>query len=264
VSAFATAREGDILVATLDHPPLNEIGWELADALHAFGRLLGDGADGARAVLLHSARPGGFSAGADLRALHAGLLAEPDPDRARARIADFLTVVHAAFDAIDGSPVPVVGALHGVVMGGGFELALCCDVLVADRSARFGFPELRLGLVPGFGGLPRLARDVGNAVARDLLFTGRTLGAERAHGLGVVGHLVARGEAYGAALALARQMAGFDPEVVAAAKAFAKPIPHERLEQERALFLRLVGEPRVREALAAFVADRGPRPYLRA
>lgn len=255
-------RLGDVCRVTLDQAPLNEIGWGLADALRELARWLASGADGVRAVVLHSAREGGFSAGADLRALHDGLRDVPDAGDARARVAAFLDVVHEAFDGIDRSPVPIVGALHGVVLGGGFELALCCDVLVADRSARFGFPELRLGLVPGFGGLPRLSRDVGNAVARDLLFTGRTIGAERAHALGLVGHLVARGEALEGAMGVARQMARFDPEVFATAKRFAKPLEADALAAEKELFLRLVGEPRVREALERFVTDRSVRPYL--
>jgi len=70
-----------------------------------------------------------------------------------------------------------VAAVHGVVFGGGFELALTCDMIVADRTARFCFPELRLGLIPGFGGIPRLKRDLGNGLVRDLLMTGRSISA---------------------------------------------------------------------------------------
>ncbi len=251
-----------MLVVTLNREPLNEIGDAQVAAFLALADHLHAGAGGACAALITSERAGGFCAGADLRALYAGLLAVPNASRARDAVSSFLDRVHAAFDAIDGSPVPVVGALHGVVFGGGFELALCCDVLVADRSARFGFPELRLGLIPGFGGLPRLARDVGNAVARDLLLTGRTLGAERAYALGLVSQLVPRGEAVAAGLAVAQQMARFDRDVVGLAKAFVKPIPKETLLQEKALFLRLVGEPRVQEALRRFVESKDTRPYL--
>src|SRR5438046_7760286 len=76
-------------------------------------------------------------------------------------------------NTIDAAPLTTIASVHGVVFGGGFELALVCDLIIADKMARFCFPELRLGLVPGFGGIPRLKRDLGNAVVRDLLLTGR-------------------------------------------------------------------------------------------
>ena len=78
-------------------------------------------------------------------------------------------------NAIDAAPLTTIAAVHGVTFGGGFELALACDLIVADKMARFCFPELRLGLIPGFGGIPRLKRDLGNAVVRDLLLTGRSI-----------------------------------------------------------------------------------------
>ena len=100
---------------------------------------------------------------------------------------------HRAFDHIEFGRVPVVAMLHGAVVGGGLELALLCDLIVADKMARFGFPELRLGFIPGFGGIPRLRRDVGNSFIRDLLFTGRTVKAETAHQAGLITHLAGEG-----------------------------------------------------------------------
>ena len=96
-----------------------------------------------------------------------------------------------------------------MTFGGGFELALACDLIIADKMARFCFPELRLGLIPGFGGIPRLKRDVGNAVVRDLLLTGRSFNATGA-GVGIVSQVVAEGEALRAARATAAQLAKFD------------------------------------------------------
>ena len=124
-----------------------------------------------------------------------------------------VTVRQAAaevFDTLDTAPLTTIAAVHGVVFGGGFELALTADLVIADKTARFCFPELRLGLVPGFGGIPRLSRDCGNALVRDLLLSGRSLGAARAHELGLVSQLVPRGEALAAArqeLALAKAAA---------------------------------------------------------
>lgn len=180
----------------------------------------------------------------------------------RRRVGDFIDRIHAVFDALDMAPIPTIAAVHGVCLGGGLEWALTADMIVADKSARFGFPELRLGLIPGFGGLPRLSRDLGNAVVRDLLFTGRTLRASRAYDLGLVSQVVARGEALNVARSVARQTVRFDPEVTRRAKAFAKPLPRAQLDREKALFLQMITDPRVFEALNTFVEDEGPMPWL--
>src|SRR5258708_20402096 len=92
------------------------------------------------------------------------------------------------------SPLTTIAAVHGVCFGGGFELALACDLIVADKMARFCFPELRLGLIPGFGGIPRLKRDIGNAVVRDLLLTGRSINATKALAAGLASPLAAQSE----------------------------------------------------------------------
>ena len=96
-------------------------------------------------------------------------------------------------NAIDAAPLTTIAAVHGVTFGGGFELALACDLIVADKMTRFCFPELRLGLIPGFGGIPRLKRDLGNAVVRDLLLTGRSINATKAQSLGLVSQVTGGG-----------------------------------------------------------------------
>ena len=114
-------------------------------------------------------------------------------------------------NAIDAAPLTTIAAVHGVTFGGGFELALACDLIVADKMARFCFPELRLGLIPGFGGIPRLKRDLGNAVVRDLLLTGRSINATKALATGLVSQVSAEGEALRVARATAAQIGKFDP-----------------------------------------------------
>lgn len=178
------------------------------------------------------------------------------------RVRSFIHRIHAAFDTFDTVPLPTVAAIHGVCFGGGFELALTADVRIADKTARFAFPELRLGIVPGFGGLPRLERDVGNATVRDLLLTGRSLRAQRAHELGIVAQVVGRGKAVAVARATARQATRFRPEVVAHAKRFAKPLPRERLDAEIETFLTTIRTAAVEDALERFVTRTDPRPYL--
>lgn len=260
---FERSAEG-VLDVRLHREPASEIGLAMLSELERVVEALR--APGLRAMVISGQTKRGFCAGADLRELHhanARRKREGADVAERAReVRAFLDRIHAVYDAIDGAPVTTVAAVHGVCFGGGFELALTCDVVVADRTARFCFPELRLGLVPGFGGIPRLERDVGNAVIRDLLLTGRSLGAARAHELGLVSQLVAPGEHVAVARRVAEQARRFDPRAAAAAKAFLKPIPRERLAREKDLFCELFQSQVVEDALARFDADTTAMPYL--
>ncbi len=174
----------------------------------------------------------------------------------------FLDRIHRVMDTLDLLPLTTIGVVHGVCFGGGFELALTCDLLVANRTARFCFPELRLGILPGFGGIPRLRRDVGNAVVRDLLLTGRSINAKKAGALGLVSQVVAPGEALGVARQMARQAVKFDRDAAVTTKRFLKPLPSADLALEKEHFLRLFKNPTVVESLRRFVESKDVRPYL--
>jgi enoyl-CoA hydratase/carnithine racemase len=250
---------GEVYELRLEHGPLNEIGSVVLDALERFVDEVE--AQRPRAVLVYSGLARGFCAGADLRELQAAIVGR-QPAEYLPEVARFLDRIHSVMNRLDALPVTTVGALHGPCFGGGFELALTLDVLVADATTRFCFPELRLGIVPGFGGVPRLRREVGNAVIRDLLFSGRSVNAMRAAELGLVSQVVARGEALTVARALAEQAARFAPEVVARAKPFVKRVPEAELAEEKRLFLELFAEPRVQAALRTFVESRDVMPYL--
>jgi enoyl-CoA hydratase/carnithine racemase len=241
-------------------PPLNEIGPPMLEALEqALDQL---DLERGRALIIHSRLPGGFCAGADLRRLYADLVATPDNEQRAAGISEAIDRIHAVMNRLDSLPLTTIGAIHGVCFGGGFELALTCDILIADKTARFCFPELRLGLLPGFGGIPRLKRDVGNGVVRDLLLTGRSLNAKKAQSVGLVSQMVAQGKQLDAARSTARQATRFDPEAARTTKAFMKPIPHAELEAEKQHFKRLMLRPVVEAALKKFVESTDLRPYL--
>src|ERR1700688_248306 len=124
---------------------------------------------------------------------------------------------------------------------------------MADKMGRFCFPELRLGLIPGFGGIPRLKRDLGNAVVRDLLLTGRSFNASKAQQIGLVSQLVGEGEALRAARATAAQLGKFDRRTAIAAKEFIKPIPYDDLKKEIDIFCDLFAQPAVEAGLKKFV-----------
>lgn len=251
-------RDG-VCELSLGNEPCNEIGTSLLETLERFLRELDT--DEVRAVLIHSTLRRGFSAGADLRELHEAMNERPEHEH-EAALGEVVDRVHGVMDTLDTLPVPTVAAVHGICFGGGFELALTCDVIIAERSARFAFPELRLGLLPGFGGIPRLRREVPNAVIRDLLLTGRSINARKAGALGLVSQVTAPGEGLHVARQAARQAARFDAEALRATKSFIKPLPRRELEDEKARFLRLCRRPQVREALRRFVESRDAMPYL--
>ena len=253
-------RDG-VVEVTLDREPLNEIGTLLLGEMEKFVAALRVLSPITSACIFTSARPGGFCAGADLKELYQGALALPESKRV-AGVRAFLKRIHKVANAIDAAPFVTFAAVHGLCMGGGLELALVCDQIVADKMARFGFPELRLGLIPGFGGIPRLRRDVGNSFIRDLLFTGRTVKAERAHELGLVAHLAGEGYALQVARSMAQQVTKFDAETRAAAKKFLKPIPYAELSKEIELFCKLFNRPVVMESLRRFVETDDPMKHL--
>jgi enoyl-CoA hydratase/carnithine racemase len=253
-------REG-VVELTLDREPLNEIGTLLLGELEQFVSAVEGLAPITSACILTSARPGGFCAGADLKELYYSALPLSRQRRA-AGIRSFVQRIHRVANAIDAAPFVSIAAVHGLCMGGGLELALLCDLIVADKMARFGFPELRLGLIPGFGGIPRLRRDVGNGFIRDLLFTGRTIKAESAHRAGLVSHLAGEGYALEVARSMAQQITKFDAETRRAAKKFIKPIPHAELREEITLFCKLFDRPAVMESLRRFVETDDPMKHL--
>jgi enoyl-CoA hydratase len=253
-------RDG-VVELTLDQEPLNEIGMIMLGDLEKFAAAIPKLTSSTSACVIVSARPGGFCAGADLKELYQEALPLPAKKRA-VGVRGFLKRIHKVLSAIDEAPFVTFAAVHGLCMGGGLELALVCDQIVADKMGRFGFPELRLGLIPGFGGIPRLRRDVGNSFIRDMLFTGRTVKAESAHQAGLVSHLAGEGYALQVARSMAQQVTKFDAETRIAAKKFIKPIPRVELNKEIELFCKLFNRPVVMERLRRFVESDDPMKHL--
>jgi enoyl-CoA hydratase/carnithine racemase len=250
-----------VLELGLHRLPCNEIGSAMLGELEQFVRALGATTGEVRVVILHSMLKCGFSAGGDLRELYQLSQEMPEAELV-AGLRDFLERIHRVMNALDAVAVPTIAAVHGVTFGGGFELALACDLIVADKMARFCFPELRLGLIPGFGGIPRLKRDLGNAVVRDLLLTGRSINASKALAVGLVSQVAAEGEALRLARSTAAQLKKFDAATTAAAKQFIKPIPYEELQREIEIFCELFTRPAVEAGLRKFVESADAQPYL--
>ena len=250
-----------VVELALDRPPANEIGLAMLEDLERFVSALSALESKAGALILYSDQKAGFSAGADLRELYEQAR-KLDASSAAKGVREFLERIHAVLNRLDTTPLTTIAAVHGVCFGGGFELALVCDLIIADKMARFCFPELRLGLIPGFGGIPRLKRDIGNAVVRDLLLTGRSINATKGLSVGLVSQVAAEGEALRLARATAAQTTKFDRATAAAAKRFIKPLPTEELRREIDIFCELFTRPAVMEGLRKFVEDEGAHPYL--
>ena len=253
-------KDGVVELA-LHRDPCNEIGTLTLGELERFASALDELTPISHAAILYSTQSAGFCAGADLRELFEGTQKMRKEDAASG-VRTFLERIHAVFNKLDASPLTTIAAVHGVTFGGGFELALVCDLIVADKMARFCFPELRLGLIPGFGGIPRLKRDLGNSIVRDLLLTGRSFNATKAQQIGLVSQLVAEGHALHAARATAAQIAKFDRQTSVAAKRFIKPLLLEELRREIDLFCDLFNRPAVEAGLRKFVESSGAYSYL--
>jgi enoyl-CoA hydratase len=260
-SALSWTVTDGIIELALHREPCNELGSASLEELEKFAAALDPMQREAHALIIYSELKAGFCAGADLRELYQRSQAMEKAEAARG-VRDFLERMHRVLNVIDAAPLTTIAVVHGVTFGGGFELALACDLIIADKMARFCFPELRLGLIPGFGGIPRLKRDLGNAVVRDLLLTGRSFNATKAQQIGLVSQVVGEGEALRAARATAAQLGKFDRATAAAAKKFIKPIPDEELQREIDIFCELFARSAVQAGLRKFVESTDAQPYL--
>lgn len=204
-----TEGAGHVAELVLDRPKaMNAVSTAMAHSLtEACADLARDGS--VRAVVLTSTHERAFCVGADLKERNSFTDAELGRQRPQAR---------AAYTGVLELPMPVIAAVHGYALGGGYEIALSCDLIVADPSAVVGLPEVSVGVIPGGGGTQLLPRRVGAARAAELIFSARRVEAPEAHGLGLVDQLVGPGEDRTEALALAGRIAAHSPVGLRAAK----------------------------------------------
>ncbi len=248
-------RRGTTALLTIHHPPVNVLS---APVLLALSSAVAASAEdpAVRAIVLAGSAERAFAAGADIREMR-----ELDPAGARVHGARGQALTRQ----IERTPLPVIAAVHGVCLGGGLELALACDFLVASEDAQFGQPEINLGVMPGWGGTRRLPRRIGAARARRWILTGRTYGAREAEAAGLVERVVPRAELLPTALALAEELAAKPPLALAAAKAAVlaaiDPGVEPGLAFELELWCRLFGSEGQRRAMAAFL-EKKPLPPL--
>ena len=244
-------HESGVCEVTLHRPEArNAISTQLALTLiDTFRDLARD--PGIRAVVISSSSEKAFCAGADLK------------ERASFTDDDLLAqrpVIKALFASVRDLPMPAIAAVQGFALGGGFELALSCDLIVADETAVFGLTEVTVGLVPGGGGTQLLARRIGAGRAADLILTGRKVHAQEAFRLGIVDRLAPPGDVRGSAHQVAVSIAGNSPLAVRAAKRAVRAAFDARLGfdvEDSAWHAAAVSADR-REGIAAFAEKRSP------
>ena len=245
-----TETHGQVGLITINHPQAmnalnNQLMRELMDGLEAF-----DKNDGIGAMVI-AGNEKAFAAGADIKEM---------ADRTIEQMMDRDHV--AVFGRIRTIRKPVIAAVSGWALGAGCEIALSCDMIVASESAKFGLPEVTIGVIPGAGGTQRLTRAVGKAIAMEMILNNRTLSAQEALQFGLLNHVVPVSDFLNEALKLAEEIAARAPLAVRAAKKMINQ-SYERflsdgLEHEKQVFYNLFGSEDQKEGMQAFIEKRKP------
>jgi enoyl-CoA hydratase len=252
----STERDGMVAIVTIDHPPVNALSAPLLEELEAELVAL-DADEGVRAIVLKGAGERAFVAGADISEFPSLRHAPPQQNGGSARGIQKLGA------RMDAAHTPFVAAIHGFCLGGGLELAMCCDIRVASDDAQLGQPEIKLGLIPGGGGTQRLPRLVGLGRALLLNLTGDFIDAATAYQWGLVEKVVRREELLETALGIARTIAARSPVSVAVLRELARTtrdLPlEEGLRREADGFRRCLESEDGAEGVAAFLEKREPQ-----
>lgn len=242
---------GAIRIVTINRPKaLNALSEQVVAELTAVVEDTAAASD-VRGMVLTGAGEKAFVAGADIKAMSS---------MAPAEALNFAGRGHAVGELLSNLGVVVIAAVNGFALGGGCELALACDFIYASSNAKFGQPEVKLGVIPGFGGTQRLLRRVGQARALELCMTGEMLGAEEAHRIGLVNKVVEPGKVVDAAIETANTIAAMGPLAIASVKRVihegaSQPLPEANLLEQQA-FAKLFESADQSEGMAAFMEKR--------
>ena len=251
----SSEQDGAVALVTVDHPPVNALSAPLLEELEAELERLDHDAS-VRAIVIRGAGERAFVAGADISEVPS--LRDSSPGEGGS--ARGIQKLGARMDA---SRTPFVAAIHGFCLGGGLELAMCCDIRVASEDAQLGQPEIKLGLIPGGGGTQRLPRLVGLGRALLLNLTGEFVDARTGYEWGLVERVVPRDELLDTALDLARTIASRSPVAVSVLRELARTtrdLPlEEGLRREADGFRRCLASEDGAEGVAAFLEKREPQ-----
>lgn len=244
-------KEDKIAIITIDNPPMNAVCKKMLDELE---NKLEDIIDENIRALIVTGEGKAFIAGADIKEMK-----DMEPKEAR----EFSRRGQKIFNKLQDHPCPVIGAVNGYALGGGLELALSCDFIVASEKALFGQPEVGLGIIPGFGGTHRLEESIGPAKAKEIIFTGRKLGAEEAKEWDIVNHVVEDDELMDETRNIAERIIENSPFAIEKAKQAMDQgrgkSREESLKIERDRFKDCFEAPDQKEGMGAFLEKRDPQ-----
>ena len=247
-------KDNGLAIVTIDNPPMNVLSRSVASELLQVYRALEHDRD-VTAIVLTGKGDRAFMAGANIKEF-------PDALGKPGVALEMAQGFHELMNTIDFFPKPTIAALNGFTLGGGLELALACDLRVCDKRAKLGFPEINLGIFPGAGGTQRLPRLIGEAKAKELMFTGQPITAEEAHRSGLVNALAEPGQTLETAIELARQIASRSlPALAKIKQAIAEGIHlplTEAVQVEARLFDEVFQTKDSREGVEAFIEKREP------
>ena len=242
-----------IAIVTIDHPPMNALDVATKEDIGEIFSHLDDRRKEIRVVILHGAGDKAFAAGADIKAF-----LELKPDTAKRR----LTRSHDIYSIVENFEWPVIAAIHGFCLGGGLELALCCDIRYAEETAKLGFPEVGLSIFPGNGGTKRALYHLSLGKLKELVYTGEMIDASEAFRAGLLEKVVPSGQVMEAAMELAAKIIKKGPLGVAAAKKVLNRTRDLSLEQglglESDFWADLAGTEDMKEGARAFIEKRKP------
>ncbi|MCO0600309.1 enoyl-CoA hydratase [Peribacillus butanolivorans] len=246
-------KENKLAIVTIDNPPLNVISKNVFKGLlEVFTELEED--NETVAILITGAGDIAFAAGADIKEFPQ-MMGNPN-------MKETVKESHAILNKIDTFPKPTIAVLNGMTLGGGCELALACDLRVAEAQVQIGLPEVKLGLFPGAGGTQRLSRLVGNAKAKEIIFTGDSLNAKEAEKIGLVNKVVEQGCGLTEAKNLASRMTRHSLQALSRIKKAINEGSESTLEQgleiETNLFEEIFQTEDVKEGVSAFLDKRKP------
>ena len=245
--------EDEIAIITINNPPMNSLTNAVREQLSAMMREVREKQDEIKVVILTGAGKA-FVAGADIKSFP-----ELTQEKAKAR----LMTTRPFYQQFEDFARPVIRAVNGYCLGGGLELAMSCDIRIASTAAQFGQPEINLGIIPGGGGTQRLPRLVGSGIAKELIYTGKFISAERAEAIGLVNLVVKPEELMAEAKQMAALIASKPLLAVRAAKEAINHglnmTLHEGLDLESFQWSYLCGTEDQKEGAKAFIEKRKPK-----
>ena len=244
-------RSGRVATVTLNRPKsLNALNAEvMAEIADLFAKL---DRDPEIAVTILTGEGRAFAAGADITEMQPQSFSDM-----------YLNDYFSGWDRFAASRKPVIAAVNGFALGGGCELAMMCDLIIASEKAKFGQPEIKLGVTPGMGGSIRLTKAIGKAKAMDLVLTGRMIAADEADRIGLISRVVASDQLMEVATEVAQEIASYSiPSIVASKEMVGRALEvstSEGVRFERRLFMGLFGTEDQKEGMSAFVEKRAPK-----